>query len=99
MTRRYKGMDLLTSAVMQARDILVRQTEEMTKVYQPGTFMTRKVDPRTLDKYLMNITPEDMVKIAMTDPAQAEKYAGRINTLEQRSRPALPAQDAYSPEE
>lgn len=101
MTRKsYKGTDLLTGAVLQARDILVQQTEAMTKVYRPGAFMTRKVDARTMDKYLMNITPEEMANIAASDPQRAEQYAARVNTLEQRlaSKPPMPAQDSYEPD-
>src|SRR5688572_2779905 len=100
MARGTKGTDLLTGAVIQARDLLVQRAEEMTKVYKPGQFMTRKVDSRTMDKYLMNISPEEMAQVAMADPGKAEQWAGRINTLEGRlaSRTPMPAQDAYEPD-
>lgn len=97
---RTKGTDMLTGAVLQARELLVQRTSEMTKVYKPGTFMTRKVDTRTMDKYLLGITPEQMAEIAMKNPDQAEQYASRINTLESRiaSQPPMPAQDQFEPE-
>lgn len=101
MTRKtYKGTDLLTGAVLQARDILVQTTEEMTRVFKPGAFMTRTVDPRTMDRHIMNMTPEELANVAAADPARAEVFAQRINTLESRiaSRTALPAQDSYQPD-
>ena len=100
MPRRTKGTDMLTDAVVQARDLIVERTQQMTKVYRPNAFMTRQVDARTMDKYLLGITPEQMSEIAMKNPEQAEQYAGRINTLEGRiaSRTPMPAQDGYEPE-
>ena len=100
MARRTKGTDMLTDAVVQARDLIVERTQQMTKVYRPNAFMTRQVDARTMDKYLLGITPEQMSEIAMKNPEQAETYAQRINTLEGRiaSRTPLPAQDGYEPD-
>jgi len=90
----------MTGAVLDARDLIVRRTQEMTKVYRPGAFMTRKVDARTMDKYLMGITAEQLADIALRDPDTAERYAGRINLLEKRAeaRPRLPAESGYEPE-
>lgn len=100
MPRRTKGTDMLTDAVVQARDLIVERTQQMTKVYQPGTFMTRKVDARTMDRYLLGVTAEQMAEIANRNPEQAEQYASRINTLESRlaSRAPMPAADAYEPD-
>ena len=100
MPRRTKGTDMLTDAVVQARDLIVERTQQMTKVYRPNAFMTRQVDARTMDKYLLGITPEQMSEIAMKNPEQAEQYAARVNTLEGRiaSRTPMPAQDGYEPE-
>ena len=94
---RTKGVDMLTGAVLDARDLIISRTQQMTKVYRPGQFMTAKVSPRRMDKLLLGITPDQMMQLAQTDPDRANAYSERINLLEQRmdSRPVLPGQDAY----
>lgn len=90
-------VDMLTAAVLDARDMIVRRTGEMTKVYQPARFMTKRVTTRTMDKLLLGITPDQMMQIAQTDPDRANAYSERINLLEQRqeSQVPFPAQDAF----
>ena len=100
MSRTPKGVDMLTAAVLDAREMILRRTQELTGTYKPGAFMTAKVSPRTMEKYLLGLTEQDMMQLASTDPARAEQYAARVNQLEQKldSRMVLPAQDSFEGE-
>lgn len=91
---------MLTGAVLDARELIIDRTRQMTKVYQPGRFMTQRVSPKTMDKMLLGITPDQMMQLAQTDPDRANQYSERINLLEQRmsSRPVMPGQDAFEGE-
>jgi hypothetical protein len=63
-------------------------------------YMQERLDPRTADKRLMQMTTDQMAELARTDPAAAEQAAQRIATLEARQAaiPPAPLQDTWEPE-
>jgi len=53
-------------------------------------YMKEKLDYRTRDKQLLQMTPDEMIALARTDPAAAEEAAQRIHELEQKAPPLPP---------
>ena len=56
-----------------------------------------KVDPRTADKRLIQMTPQDIQTLALTNPVAAETAAQRLMQLDAKAAatPSLPGADDY----
>src|SRR5687768_13060056 len=81
----------ITEAVLMARKKYPKVLEGVVaKLNSPAPYMKQKLDPRTADRRLSTMSPDDMIALARTDPAAAEAAAARLFELEQKAPPLPP---------
>lgn len=75
----------VTQAVLDARALYVKRLRETVQTYGNPAYMTQRVDPRTADRQINTMTPEDMMALAQIDPVRAEQAAKRAEELRIRA--------------
>lgn len=94
MARRPK-VSLPTQVVLDARKKYPELLEGAAAYLGSIPYMKQRLDPRTIDSRLLQMTPEQMTQLAYTDPMAAEAAAKRISDLEAKAPPDLPGSGEY----
>jgi len=74
-------VSLATQTVLDSRALYVKRLRETVQQYGQIPYMHQKVDTRTADRQAAMMTPEDLMAMAQTNPAQAEATARRAEEL------------------
>lgn len=74
-----------TQIVLDTRALYVKRLREVVKHYGAIPYMQQRVDTRTADRQTAMMTPEDLMAMAQTNPAQAEAIAKRAEELRVRA--------------
>lgn len=74
-----------TQTVIDARALYVKRLRETVQQYGAIPYMHQRVDPRTADRQAAMMTPEALMAMAQTNPAQAEATAKRAEELRVRA--------------
>lgn len=98
--RRTAKTSLPTDIVIAARHKYPDRVNAVKSYFGEVPYLQERLDPRTADKRLQQMTPEQMMELARNDPAGAEEAAQRIATLEARQAaiPPPPLQDEWEPD-
>lgn len=85
----------LTSVVLKSRQKYVDILDKIaTSRYAEIPYMKQRVDPRTRDKQLVQMNPEQLLQM---DPTEAAQAATRLRQLQARSlaKPQNPSEAEY----
>lgn len=74
-----------TQAVLDARALYVKRLRETVQTFGNPPYMTARVDPRTADRQISMMTPDDMVALMQQDPQRAQEVAKRAEELRVRA--------------
>lgn len=74
-----------TQTVLDARALYVKRLRETVQQYGAIPYMKQRVDTRTADRQTAMMSPEDLMAMAQTNPAQAEATAKRAEELRIRA--------------
>ncbi len=90
-----KAVNPATDVVLRAQHMYPKALKSVVAYFGPVPYGKVQVDPRTADRRLLQMQPEQMAQLAATDPQAALAATARIKQLETRvsARPAPPTDD------
>src|SRR6267142_4058707 len=78
-------VNIATQTVLDAQQMYVKRLRETLGQYAQIPYMQQRIDPRTRDKQINMMSPEDMLALAQRDPQAAEAAAKRAEELRQKA--------------
>lgn len=88
-----------TDVVVRAQRAYPKTLNTVVSYFGSMPYGQRHVSSLTADKRLVQMQPQDMAQLAMTDPHSALAAQHRLGQLQQQAdqTPMLPGQDIYEP--
>ena len=90
-------MSRATRVVVMAQRMYPQYLKAVKSYLGPIPYGQQQVDPRTADKQLVRMAPEDLAQLAASDPIAGLTAQRRLETLQQRAseKTPLPAPDSF----